>query len=87
MRISVLTTPEAGSHRPCAFHLGGRRVAVAAVLARWDDDSGRCYEVRDLEGRRFVLRQCSASGLWELAGVYGRRREAQRHMPAARATV
>ena len=81
MRISVLTTPEAGAHRPCAFHLGGRRVAVAAVLSRWDEAAGRCYEVRDLEGRRFVLRQCAASGLWELAGVWGRAASARRTAP------
>jgi hypothetical protein len=81
MRISVLTTPQAGRHRPCAFHLGGRRVAVAAVISRWDDATGQCYEVRDLEGRRFVLRQCTESGLWELAGVYGRAATARRVAP------
>ena len=70
MRISVLTNPEAGLARPCAFYLGGRRVPVVALLAQWDDATHRLFEVRDLAGRRFVLRQCRRTELWELAAVY-----------------
>ena len=70
MRISVLTYPEAGALRPCALHLGARKVPVASVLARWEGDGHHYFEVGDLAGRRFVVRQCARTGLWELEAVY-----------------
>ncbi len=72
MRISVLSTPEAGLARPRAFHLGGRRVAIAGVLRHWEAPGYRYFHVRDLDGRGFVLRQCAQSGDWELETVYAR---------------
>jgi len=74
MKISVLSYPEAGVPRPHAFQLGGRRVAVVAILEQWQATGHRYYQVRDLDGRRFVLRYCPESATWELEGVYGRAR-------------
>lgn len=71
MKISVLSYPEAGVPRPHAFQLGGRRVAVVAILDQWQAPGHRYYHVRDFDGRRFVLRYCGKSGCWELEGVYG----------------
>ena len=72
MKISVLTYPDAGVARPHAFHLGGRRVAIVAIVDQWQAPGQRYFEVCDLSGRRFVLRHCNLSGSWELEGVYGR---------------
>jgi hypothetical protein len=72
MKISVLSHPAAGIARPRAFQLGGRRVAVVAVVEEWEGPGHRYFRVRDLEGRRFDLRHCQASGSWELEAVYGR---------------
>jgi hypothetical protein len=85
MKISVLTypDPEAGAVRPHAFHLGGRRVAIVAILDRWQA-AGHCYfRVRDLGGRSFVLRRCVQSGSWELEGVYRRAAAAPKAIQAA----
>jgi hypothetical protein len=60
-----------GGEQPRVFYLGGRRLPVVAVLARWNDGAGRCYEVTVDDGRRFVLRHDSATGRWELAAVIG----------------
>jgi hypothetical protein len=70
MKIAVLTQSEAGVPRPRAFQLGGRRVSVVAVLDQWQAHGHRYFQVRDMDGRRFVLRHCGES--WELEGVYGR---------------
>lgn len=72
MKITVLSHPAAGIARPRAFQLGGRRVAVVAVLEEWERPGHRYFQVRDLDGRRFVLRHCQASGSWELEAVYGK---------------
>jgi hypothetical protein len=72
MRISVLSYPETGGRpRPHAFQLGGRRVAVVAIVDQWEAPAHRYYQVRDFDGRRFVLRHCPQSNCWELEAVYG----------------
>ena len=74
MRISVLTS--SGSHGevvPRCLHLGGRRVPVVAILDRWQATTHQYYQVRDLDGRRFVLRYEPDTQNWELTAVYGRR--------------
>lgn len=73
MKISVLSTPgNQGEVVPRCMHLGGRRVPVVAILDRWQETEHRYYQVRDLDGRRFVLRYEPESGSWELTAVYGR---------------
>jgi hypothetical protein len=54
------------------MHLGGRRVPVVAILDRWQETEHRYYQVKDLDGRRFVLRYEPQSQSWELTAVYGR---------------
>jgi hypothetical protein len=71
MKISVLSYHESGVPRPHAFQLGGRRVAVVAILDQWEAPGHRYFQVRDFDGRRFVLRYCAQSCCWELEGVYG----------------
>jgi len=77
MRICVITTPGIkGEHLPKYFHLGGRRVYVAAILERWSDPRHRYFQVRDTDGRRFVLRHDGDADWWELSAVYGPPRRA-----------
>jgi hypothetical protein len=72
MKICVLSYPETtGLQRPHSFQLGGRRVAIVAVLDQWEAGGHRYFQVRDLNGRRFVLRHCPEAQCWELEGVYG----------------
>lgn len=71
MKISVLCHAERGLYRPHAFHLGGHRVPVVAILEEWEAPEHRYYRVRDFHGRRFVLRYCHKSSCWELEAVYG----------------
>lgn len=85
MKISVLSYPEAGGrHRPHAFQLGGRRVSVVAILDQWDAPSHHYFQVRDFDGRRFVLRHCLQLNCWELEAVYG---PASRAVRVARAAA
>ncbi len=73
MRISVLTTPgRQGEALPRLLHLGRRRIPIVAILDRWTASEHRYYRVRDLDGRRFVLRYEPESAYWELTAVYGR---------------
>ena len=71
MRISVLCNrgPK-GEELPCAFHLGGRRLPILAILSRWTATPHRYFEVSVDDGRRFVLRQDASVRCWELAGVF-----------------
>jgi hypothetical protein len=72
MKICVLTHPGTrGETEPHAFQLGGRRVPVVAILDRWEASTHRYYQVRDFDGRRFVLKYEPASQSWELEAVYG----------------
>ncbi len=70
MRICVMAYRKAGLEEPAAFHLGGRRLPVTAVLERWSEGTARYFEVRVEDGRRFVLRHDAAGGSWALAAVY-----------------
>lgn len=73
MKISVQSIPGTqGEVVPRCMHLGGRRVPVVAILDRWQEPTHRYYQVKDLDGRRFVLRYDPQSGSWELTAVYGR---------------
>lgn len=71
MRISVLcNSGPKGDELPCAFHLGGRRLPVLAILSRWSDTPHQYFEVGVDDGRRFVLRHDLTLRCWELAGVF-----------------
>ena len=59
-----------GEETPCAFYLGGRRLAVLAVIERWQDATHHYYEVMVDDGRRFVLRFEPGLRCWELAAVF-----------------
>ena len=74
MKICVLTHPGAhGEQEPRAFQLGGRRVPVIAILDRWEAPAHHYFQVRDHDGRRFVLKHDPQTGTWELEAVYGKK--------------
>ena len=82
MRISVLCNrgPK-GEELPCAFHLGGRRLPILAILSRWTDAAHRYFEVSVDDGRRFVLRNDVSLRCWELAGVFAASRPQPKPKP------
>jgi hypothetical protein len=87
MRICVQSYPGIrGEETPCAFHLGGRRLPVIAVLDRWSDLHYRYFELSVSDGRRFVLRYHSSARFWELAAVYAGSRPKSSPRAAIRAT-
>ena len=74
MKICVLSHPGAqGQPEPRSFQLGGRRVPVIAILDRWQGPTHQYFQVRDYEGRRFVLKYEPQTGSWELEAVYGKK--------------
>lgn len=84
MRISVLCqSGPKGEQLPCAFHLGGRRLPVLAILSRWTDAPHQYFEVNVDDGRRFVLRQDASARCWELAGVFAAARPQPKPKPVA----
>jgi len=73
MRICVQASAGSqGEVLPRCMLLGGRRVPVVAILERWQETAHRYYQVKDIDGRRFVLRYEPQSQAWELTAVYGR---------------
>lgn len=88
MRICVQSYPGIrGEETPCAFHLGGRRLPVIAVLERWSDLHYRYFELSVSDGRRFVLRYQTIARFWELAAVYaGSRPKSSPRVAAIRPT-
>lgn len=73
--MKICVQASAGAHGevlPRCMHLGGRRVPVVAILDRWDETEHHYYQVKDIDGRRFVLRYEPQSQMWELTAVYGR---------------
>jgi hypothetical protein len=81
MRISVLCSRQKGEEIPCAFHLGGRRLPIVAIVSRWSDAAHRYFEVNVDDGRRFVLRHDGSLRCWELAGVFAAPRPQPRPKP------
>ncbi|MBP7866764.1 MAG: hypothetical protein KA419_12535 [Acidobacteria bacterium] len=51
--------------RPEAVVLDGRRRAVTAVLARWREPDGECFEVRLDDGSERLLRHREPEDRWE----------------------
>lgn len=82
MKISVLCNPgRKGEEFPCAFHLGGRRLPVLAILSHWTAAPHHYFEVNVDDGRRFVLRHDLSLRCWELAGVFAAPRPAAKPKP------
>jgi hypothetical protein len=62
-----------GEQEPRAFTLGERRFEVVEILDRWLDPQHRTFKVSVADRRKFLLRQDTGSGEWELAGLVGER--------------
>jgi hypothetical protein len=67
MKICVVCRPS--EELPQAFHLGGKRLTVAAVIDPWRDAGTSYYAVSVSDGRRFVLRHRPAIASWEPVAV------------------
>jgi hypothetical protein len=55
-----------GEETPRRFHIGTRKVEVAAVLDRWLAPDHRYFKVRGDDGDLYILRHAVESGRWEL---------------------
>ena len=84
MRISVRSRCRASGWEPCSFCLGAARHRVVTILESHDEADARSFEVRILDGRRFVLRHHPDNDRWELAAVHGRvwRRSVRPYTPS-----
>lgn len=51
---------------PRVFHLGPRRIAIAAIADRWLDPRHRYFKVLGEDGATYLLRHDEASGAWDL---------------------
>lgn len=60
-----------GEQEPLAFWLGGRRLAVRAILDRWFAPTQRWFRVDADDGHMYVLRHDESTGLWDLAAFTG----------------
>jgi len=76
MKISVSSRDGRTGTEPGRLRLGRCSLPVAAVLSRRDDGCSCAFEVRVMDGRRFVVRYQPARGSWELVAVQGRNRQA-----------
>jgi hypothetical protein len=56
-----------GDQEPLAFRLGGRRLAVRAIVDRWFAPAQRWFRVDADDGNLYVLRVDEPQGNWELA--------------------
>jgi hypothetical protein len=63
-----------GEEEPRAFTLGEHRFEVLDIVDRWIAPEHRYFKVKASDGRVLVLRQDTASGDWELAGLVGAER-------------
>lgn len=79
MRVCVLCRIDRrGENDPRAFHLGGRRLPIVAVVAQRTDPGHRYFEVRVQDGRRFTLCETPATGAWELIAALPKARRQRR---------
>jgi hypothetical protein len=72
MKISVGSRPGNNGAEPCRLCLGRSSLPVTAVLERRDEGTARAFEVRVLDGRRFIVRYLSGTDQWELVAVHER---------------
>ena len=57
---------------PCSICLGQARLRVTAILERRDLADADVFEVRVLDGRKFVLSHERGTDSWRLGAVYPR---------------
>ena len=69
MRISVYSRCSSGRREPGSICLGQARLRVAAILERRDLADSDYFEVRVLDGRKFVLSHRRETDAWELTAV------------------
>jgi len=74
MRISVRSRCRTSVKVPCSFCLGSARHPVVAIESDRHDLDADTFEVRILDGRRFVLCHRLEPDQWELAAVHARMR-------------
>src|SRR5262245_27987997 len=72
MNISVACRSRSGASEPARLCLGRCCLPVTDVRALADQPDSAVYEVRVLDGRRFVVRRQIAQDRWELVAVYER---------------
>jgi hypothetical protein len=83
MKISVGSRPCGNGKEPHRLSFGRcAPLAVTAILQRRDEGDARVFDLRVLDGRRFVVRHQAQHDQWELVAVYG---VAPRQLPTARA--
>lgn len=84
MKISIGSRSGRGGTEPHRLCLGRCSLPVTAVLERHDEGETRVFDVRVLDGRRFVVRRRTDLEDWELVAAYGRMaRQRPRACPAA----
>lgn len=72
MKISVGSRSSKSGTEPCRLLLGRSSLPVAAVLNRRQETDACSFEVRVLDGRRFIVRHRPDLDGWELVAVCGR---------------
>jgi hypothetical protein len=72
MRISVHSRCSRRGSEPCSICLGQARLRVTAILERRDLADADYFEVRVLDGRKFVLSHERETDSWKLGAVYPR---------------
>ena len=73
MRITVQCRRAAGVMQPCRFCLGQARHRVVAIAGERRESDAEMFEVRVLDGRRFVLSHRLEPDRWVLAAVHARK--------------
>ena len=72
MNISVGCRSRSGASEPSRLRLGQCSLPVTSVLEHREQADSQVYEVRVLDGRRFVVRRQVDADRWELVAVYDR---------------
>src|SRR6476469_8646975 len=87
MKISVGSRAGRTGTEPGRLCLGRCSLPVSAVLSRRDDGCSCAFEVRVMDGRRFVVRYQPAEGSWELVAVQRRNRQSAERVAASPALM
>jgi len=72
MKISVGSRSGRSGNQPHRLCLGQCSLPVTAVLDHRDEGASHAFEVRVLDGRRFLVRYQTELDLWELIAVHDR---------------
>jgi hypothetical protein len=72
MKISVGSRSGRSGNQPHRLCLGRCSLRVTAVLNHHEEGASHAFEVRVLDGRRFLVRHQTELDLWELISVHGR---------------